>query len=119
MISQRLVRRVCHHCSHREEITALPGDEKLLQLYGAHETLSQKGMGCEKCGYTGYTGRIGIYEVLRVTDAVRDAIRDSKTDSEIHDIALRDGFLSLKDDARAKILLGMTTQEECEKNGIL
>lgn len=119
MISQRLVRRVCHHCSHREEIIALPGDEKLLQLYGAHETLSQKGMGCEKCGYTGYTGRIGIYEVLRVTDAVRDAIRDSKTDSEIHDIALRDGFLSLKDDARAKILLGMTTQEECEKNGIL
>jgi type II secretory ATPase GspE/PulE/Tfp pilus assembly ATPase PilB-like protein len=54
-----------------------------------------------------------------VTDAVRDAIRDGKSDSEIHALALKDWFLSLADDARAKILLGMTTQEECEKNGIL
>lgn len=62
---------------------------------------------------------MGIYEVLHVTDTLREAIRASKSGSEIHTLALSDGYLSLADDARAKILLGMTTQEECEKNGIL
>jgi type II secretory ATPase GspE/PulE/Tfp pilus assembly ATPase PilB-like protein len=62
---------------------------------------------------------MGIYEVFQVTDEVRDAIRAWKSDSEIRTLALNAGFLSLKDDARAKVLLGMTTQEECEKNGIL
>lgn len=62
---------------------------------------------------------MGIYEVLQITDDIREAIRHSKSDTEIHALALTDGYLSLADDARAKILLGMTTQEECEKNGIL
>lgn len=50
---------------------------------------------------------------------MREAIRSGKSDSEIHAIALKEGFLSLADDARAKVLLGMTTISECEKNGIL
>ncbi len=54
-----------------------------------------------------------------MTDDIREAIRQNKSDSDIHTLALKDGFLSLADDARAKILLGMTTQEECQKNGIL
>lgn len=62
---------------------------------------------------------MGIYEVLQITDDIREAIRHNKPDTEIHTLALQDGFLSISDDARAKILLGMTTQEECEKNGIL
>lgn len=62
---------------------------------------------------------MGIYEVFQVTDEVRDAIRTGKNDTEIHNIALKYGFLSLSDDARAKVLLGMTTHDECEKNGIL
>jgi type II secretory ATPase GspE/PulE/Tfp pilus assembly ATPase PilB-like protein len=62
---------------------------------------------------------MGVYEVLQITDAIRDAIRHNKTDGEIQTLAVKDGFLSLAEDARAKILLGMTTKEECEKNGIL
>lgn len=75
VISQRLVRRVCHHCSERVEIFTLPGDTELLSRYGAREPLTQKGAGCEKCGHTGYSGRMGVYEVLQVTDDIREAIR--------------------------------------------
>lgn len=119
IISQRLVRRVCRHCAEREVIPALPGDDVLLHRYGASESLSQKWAWCDQCGHTGYSGRMGIYEVLQITDEIREAIRVWKNDSEIRTMSEKTGFLSLAEDARAKILLGMTTQEECEKNGIL
>jgi len=79
----------------------------------------QHGSGCEECGHTGYSGRVGIYEIFSVTDAIRDAIRTGHTDTEMFQLALRDGFLTLANDARAKVLLGMTTTEECRKNGLL
>jgi len=119
IISQRLVRRVCRHCAAREKIPTLPGDEVLLKRYGATESLAERGAGCDECGHTGYSGRIGIYEVFQVTEEVRDAIRAGKNDTDIRTIAEKSWFLSISEDARAKILLGMTTQEECEKNGIL
>lgn len=119
IISQRLVRRVCRHCAARENIPTLPGDESLMKRYGVTEPLTQRGAGCDACGHTGYSGRMGVYEVFQVTDEIRDAIRAGKNDSEIRILAQKGGFLSITDDARAKVLLGMTTQEECEKNGIL
>ena len=76
-------------------------------------------MGCEECGFTGYSGRVGIYEIFAVTDTIRDAIRAGHTDTEMFTLARHDGFLTLTDDARAKVLLGMTTTDECEKNGLL
>ncbi|MEI6711392.1 MAG: hypothetical protein WCK88_04240 [bacterium] len=54
-----------------------------------------------------------------MTDAIRDTIRAGHTDTEMFNLARRDGFLTLADDARAKVLLGMTTADECEKNGLL
>lgn len=62
---------------------------------------------------------MGVYEVLQITDDIREVIRHNKPDSEIRALAVKDGFLSIAEDARAKVLLGMTTTEECEKNGIL
>ena len=89
IISQRLVRRVCRHCAARENIAALPGDSALLERYGATESLAQRGAGCDACGHTGYSGRMGIYEVLQVTDEIREAIRGAKNDTEIHTLALK------------------------------
>lgn len=90
-----------------------------MQRYWASESLSQRWTWCDKCGNSWYSGRMGIFEVLQVTEEIRDAIRNSKSDIEIKKIAINNGFISLQDDARAKVLLGMTTQEECERNGIL
>ncbi len=58
VISQRLVRRICHHCAAREDIPELPGDAELLRRYGLKEPITQRGAGCEKCGHTGYSGRM-------------------------------------------------------------
>lgn len=119
IISQRLVRKVCRHCGQREKIPLRNIDANLLQRYWVSESLSQRWTWCDKCGNSWYSGRMGIFEVLQVTEEIRDAIRNSKSDIEIKKIAINNGFISLQDDARAKVLLGMTTQEECERNGIL
>lgn len=119
VISQRLVRRVCRHCAVQDTLASQPEDTKLLERYGVHEAMTQKGTWCDACGHTGYSGRMGVYEVLQITNEIRDAIRAQKSDSEIRKIAIASGFLTIQDDARAKILLGMTTLEECQKNGIL
>jgi type II secretory ATPase GspE/PulE/Tfp pilus assembly ATPase PilB-like protein len=89
IVSQRLVRRVCRHCAVRENIHPLPGDEELLKKYGATESLAQHGAGCDMCGHSGYSGRMGIYEVFQVTDEIRETIRASKNDTEIHALALK------------------------------
>jgi len=60
-----------------------------------------------------------VYEILVVSDVIREAIRVGKNDTEILALAHGDHFVSLADDARAKVLLGMTTTEECQKNGLL
>jgi type II secretory ATPase GspE/PulE/Tfp pilus assembly ATPase PilB-like protein len=62
---------------------------------------------------------VGIYEIFAVTESIRDTIRAGHTDTEMFELARKDGFLTLADDARAKVLLGMTTEEECRKNGLL
>lgn len=62
---------------------------------------------------------MGIYEVLEVTDMIRDAIRAKKNISEMYVIAKEHGYLTLAEDALAKVALGMTTLDECQKVGIL
>lgn len=120
IIAQRLVRRVCHHCGVSDErVSQMPWDVELLKKYWSETSFIQHGVGCEECGYTGYSGRVGIYEIFSVTDTIREAIRAWHTDMEIFNFARKDGFLTLSDDARAKVLLGMTTIEECQKNGLL
>lgn len=89
IVSQRLVRRVCRHCAIRENIPTLQGDEELLKKYGATESLAQHGAGCDQCGHSGYSGRMGIYEVFQVTDEIREAIRTGKNDTEIRTLAIK------------------------------
>lgn len=120
IIAQRLVRRVCHHCGVSDENAEIrPEDIELLKRYGSEKAFIQHWVGCEECGYTGFSGRVGIYEVFAVTDAIRDSIRSGHTDTEMFQLARKDGFLTLADDARAKVLLWMTTTAECEGNGLL
>lgn len=119
IISQRLVRRICRHCAKSETYIKQENDEKLLERYGLKDPIPQKWSGCVHCGFSGMSGRMGVFELFVVTDEMRDAIRAGKSDTELKNIAIQHGFISLQEDARAKVLLGMTTHEECERNGIL
>jgi len=71
-----------------------------------------KGKGCETCGGTGYKGRVGIYEVLLVTEKIGKLILERKPASEIEKQAVLDGMILMKQDGYLKVLEGITTIEE-------
>jgi hypothetical protein len=71
-----------------------------------------KAVGCEQCHNTGYKGRLGIYEVMSVTDKVRRLIAARATEDQIREAAQEGGMLTLGEDALAKVKAGLTTAEE-------
>src|SRR6185437_1005647 len=88
VVAQRLVRRLCVHC--RRQYT--PPSETLRALNISESDAAAipfyKSVGCDQCNHTGYRGRIGIYEVLRVNDKLRRAIAERASEAQIRDIAL-------------------------------
>jgi len=111
-IAQRLVRRVCPHCSESTQLTA--EQIELLGLKASQKELSrlQKGTGCEQCRNTGYKGRLGIFEIVDMDDAIRALIRDGGDEKIITKTALKEGMKPLMNAAVEKLLLGQTTFEE-------
>ena len=73
---------------------------------------TMKGVGCEQCGRTGYKGRTGIYELLKVNDNIRTAITTRQSAAIIKQIAMQNGMRSLRQDALLKAQSGQSTIEE-------
>ena len=71
-----------------------------------------KSVGCDQCNHTGYRGRIGIYEVMRMTDRLRRLIAGRLPEDQIREAALASGMISLGEDGLAKVKSGITTPEE-------
>ncbi len=112
VLAQRLVRLICPKC--KESYTPPKDAVRRLGIEiedGAEVTFS-RGRGCDYCKGSGYKGRIGIYELMPVTDKVRDLILANGSSYSIKDVAIEQGMKTLRDDAIQKILLGMTTVEE-------
>ncbi len=109
--AQRLVRKVCPHCG--VEIDAGRPARAFWDIPDAEEFRVKQARGCARCQQTGYQGRTGIFEVLRVDDPIREMIARRATTLEINQAARAAGRLrSLKDDALAKLRSGLTTLEE-------
>jgi type IV pilus assembly protein PilB len=106
-VAQRLLRRICSHC----QTTAMP-DPAVLRKLGLPMDEYAKGEGCEKCNGTGYKGRVGIYEVMKVTPNVRKLIYENAPSSSIMEAAVLGGMMTMRDNAIAKVLVGQTTVEE-------
>ena len=113
VIAQRLVRQICSVC--RMEQTA---DPVLLQRLtkdfnvNAQKMKFYKGKGCDECRGSGFTGRIGIYEVLPVTDSLRTLIDKRASSDLILDAAVKEGMVTMVQDGLDKVASGMTTIEE-------
>lgn len=109
IMAQRLARRVCNVC--RE--TYFPPANVLAKLkWDDPDFKFSRGQGCKACHGTGYKGRVGIFEILRMTPGVRRAINERSSEIEIRRAAMASGFVPLMDDAREKIRQGITTAEE-------
>jgi type IV pilus assembly protein PilB len=114
VLAQRLLRTICVKC--KEPYTP-PKDaiKRLgmnLDLLDKSDVTFYRGHGCEHCKGTGYKGRIGVYELMPVSEKVRELILARASSYAIREAANEAGMQSLKDDAMEKILLGITTLEE-------
>jgi type IV pilus assembly protein PilB len=112
VIAQRLVRRLCVSC--RRQYTPPPETLNALNISDtdAASIPFYKSIGCDQCNHTGYRGRIGIYEVMRVTDKVRRLISARAPEDQLREAALAGGMISLGEDGLSKVKSGVTTPEE-------
>lgn len=113
VIAQRLARKICASC--REEIkipaAALEGMEKRAgQKFDAIKFY--QGKGCEKCGDSGYKGRVGLYEFLPVTKNMKQLILEGATDHKIRDLAYQENFINMFQAGMRKVNDGVTTIDE-------
>ena len=119
ILAQRLVRRICTDCRTEFE----PSDELLLELQLPLDTARKYkfyyGKGCARCNNTGYKGRIGIYELLTVTDEIRDAIAAEQSADEIRDVARSQGMTTLREAGLKLIFDGKTTIDEVVRETIM
>ena len=111
--AQRLVRRVCSGC--KEEVRDVP-TQALVDIGFTPDQVGtfkvHKGRGCGTCNGTGYKGRVGLYEVMEISDGIRDLIMVGATAVEIKRKALEEGMLTLRMSGLEKIKAGVTTLEE-------
>jgi len=117
--AQRLVRRVCSVC--KEEIET-PIQALLAAGFAeseAHSIRLVKGRGCDKCHSTGYKGRVGLFEVMEVTDDVRELILSGATVVELRRKAIEEGMLTLRLSGLQKIREGLTTIDEVVRETVL
>jgi type IV pilus assembly protein PilB len=110
--AQRLVRRICKNCS--EPHPAPP--EALMQAGfnadDASTVVPNKGKGCEKCNNTGYKGRVGLYEVMEITEELRELILVGASGLELRRKAVEEGMITLRGSGLLKVKQGVTTIEE-------
>ena len=115
VLAQRLARKVCQECA--ETFEPSPQELKSMSLQGASGEAPRlkRAVGCEICGDGGHKGRVGVYELLQVSDAIRLLILDRASDVTIREKAEKEGMVSLEEDVRNKLTAGLITLEEAHR----
>ena len=118
ILGQRLARRLCEHCrvpykpsKETLEKLALPA-ERVSRFYRAPD---QKGNECPVCGGLGYRGRIGVYELLEISEQMQDLIRDKAPMSQLRGVARKNGMLYMREEGLRLVAKGVTSLEELQR----
>jgi type IV pilus assembly protein PilB len=109
VVAQRLVRKLCPHC---KRLATLP--DSVLAEYGLDEQ-PYAPAGCSRCSASGYRGRVGLYEVMTISEEIRTLVLQHGSVDEIAATAAREGMHRLRDDGIAKVREGLTSIEEVER----
>ena len=107
VLAQRLVRRICNDC--REEAPPTP---EAIALLGDLPPVLARGRGCPACRGTGYRGRLGLFELLVITDDLSNALAADPTQRSLEEMARTNGMRPLREDGWSKVRSGITTIEE-------
>lgn len=117
VLAQRLVRRICEHCKEGYQ----PQEGELASFHmpaGVSIGELMRGKGCIRCKNTGFRGRVGIFELLVMGDAIRKLVARRASSDEIKKKAIEEGMLVLQQDGLAKVAKGVTTLDEVVKSTV-
>lgn len=112
VVAQRLVRRLCVKCKVPYTLTEAELNSINFPWDGVNPPKLYRPVGCKNCNNTGYRGRMGIHEVLTLTDTIKTAIIDGEKAIKINQMAIEEGMVSLRLDGMKKVAAGFTTVEE-------
>ena len=115
VVAQRLARRLCSRCKVEVRLEEADMTAEERAFLGMTAATIARAVGCKNCFNTGYSGRIGLFEVLPITREIRRLILEHATADAIRDQARSVGVRSLRDDGLRKVLAGITTIEEVER----
>ena len=120
-VSQRLLRRVCPHCAIKREFSQEEKDiinkfgERYNYRYDFTNKFTYDTKGCKECNYTGYLERVATFEILELTDEIKDLIVTGASSLQIRELASQQGYRPLVVDAFQKVVDGITTVEEVNR----
>jgi type IV pilus assembly protein PilB len=110
VLAQRLVRKICAHC--KEEFAPSPEMREFLTLQGFTAEKTYRGKGCDRCRKTGYSGRLGIYEMMVMDDSLRDVVTSNPDVTQLRKLCRERGLVTLRQDGFDKVMKGQTTVDE-------
>jgi type IV pilus assembly protein PilB len=110
--AQRLVRRICKNCTEADPTPAQALVQAGFTADEAKTVVPNKGKGCDKCNNTGFKGRVGLYEVMEVTEEIRELILVGASALELRRKAVDEGMITLRRSGLLKVKDGVTTIEE-------
>lgn len=115
IVAQRLVRKICDSCKVSKEYTHADLEKVMpysKEYFKEDSIRLYQGKGCQKCNFSGYRGRVGVFEVVEINDEIQSLILTKASSSEIWKSALDNGAMSFFDDGMDKVKAGLTTIEE-------
>jgi type IV pilus assembly protein PilB len=116
--AQRLVRRVCGKCKEDHPTPAAALVEAGFTQDESTAVVPKKGAGCDQCNNTGYKGRVGLYEVMEITDELRELILVGASALELRRKAIEEGMITLRRSGLLKVQQGLTTIEEVARETV-
>jgi type IV pilus assembly protein PilB len=117
--AQRLVRRICRECKEQIQMPTQALVDIGFSVEDAPSVQLSKGRGCAGCNNTGYRGRVGLYEVMEISEEIRELILSGASAMELRRKALEEGMISLRQSGLRKIKDGATTVEEVVRETVI
>jgi type IV pilus assembly protein PilB len=116
--AQRLVRRVCSNCKEPHPLAPAALMQAGFNAEDANAVTPMKGRGCERCNQTGYKGRVGLYEVMEISEELRELILVGASSQELRRKAIDEGMITLRRSGLQKVMGGVTTIEEVARETV-
>jgi len=115
VIAQRLVRKLCNHCRYSETVNVKDLGKKIKnpkKYFDKDKVSLYRGKGCPACGNTGYSGRLAVFEFIKISDAMQELIVKNPSSNQIWELARAEGAHSMFEDGMEKVKNGITTLDE-------